>query len=164
MKTLLTISSNIPLSDHPSTPAIVMQDNGDWEIAFDGDVGYIKDTSPTFLGAVQVIEIFNELRLLNDYDEIDDDGVRAHLFIELSVDTGTPEEPVVGFWNDGSSTVMDLETAQNLLVEDADFYNFITFADLLPEVRTFVHYNQDTFNEDAFAESVSYDDEDTDND
>lgn len=155
---LLTINSEVPSRDLPGTPAVVFYDNGDWEIAFDGDVSYIDETSPNYLGSVKVIDIIDELRLLEDDDVCDVDDDRTVLFLSTYTNVGSAGEYVVGVLADGSSTIMFRVQAERMVEKEAAMHNFVPVVDLLEELRSFVSYHGDEMFDEA--DSFGIDDED----
>jgi hypothetical protein len=157
--TILSIDSDIPGSEEANTPVLVFYDNGDWEVAFAGDVDYIRDKSPAFVGSGTLIEIFNELLLVNGFDEIDEQGTRATLLVDLPVTVGALDEPVVGYWLSGEFDTMLREHAEQLVKASPDpdvrLHNFIPVVDLVKETRNFLRYH---------AEDLAEDDDITDDD
>lgn len=155
---LLTINTEVPTADHPGTPSLVLYDNGDWEIAFAGDVSYIEETSKAFLGSEKVIHLLDELLLSYDQDPLDQTEDRAHLFVSIGITTGIADEAVVGFWQDGECEVMCRINAEKLVEIDDEFANFVPMVDMFDELRSFVSYHAT----DMFEGDDSYDIDDLD--
>ena len=134
---LLTLNTAVPVSEHPGTPAIVVYDNGDWEIAFQGDVDYIREGSSNYLGYFTFIDLFVDVMIffdIGDVDDLDVSGDRAILFIEEQIATGEEAEPVMLIYGDGEFDVMHRSEAEGLIELDPDAaFNFIPLVDLFKD-------------------------------
>src|SRR6478735_12365975 len=134
---LLTLNSVVPPVEHPGTPAIVIYDNGDWEIAHDGDVDYIAEGSSNFFATVHFVEFFIDLMIyfdIGDRDDLDVSGDRVILFIEETVTAGALDEPVMLIWSDTETDVMDRAEAEGIIASDTNAaLNFIPVLDLFAD-------------------------------
>jgi len=143
MGTLLTINTTVPEAGSYGVPEIVFFDNGDWDIVFSGDVPVIEDNS-AYVGSLNSIEFMNELRLINDYNACDEVDRGVLLFIEVTIDEGTFEEPVLGIYTEGDSFITERFHAERLLEEDGMFFNFIPVVEIMDDLRKFISRNLDT--------------------
>lgn len=142
MKSLITINSSIPHSG-PAEPALVFFDDGRWEIAYAGDVDYIKHgfgetTDDSFVGTVSVLTLLDEWLAIIELDPLERDGENVILFLNQTVDVGRWDEPVVVLFANGDAEVTYRETAEQSSTDDEDFVNFVTIDDLVAELREFV--------------------------
>ena len=143
---LLTCYQNIPGVDRPGTPALVFFDNGDWEIAFNGDVDYISE-SPAYVGSELVAELLSEISLELDGDEMDSVDGEVILFIEATIETGTGEELVLALWDDGVVTAMMRADVESMIANDDDrplsrVFNYIPLPDFFDDLRKFLSRNR----------------------
>lgn len=133
----LTIDTQVPTIDHPATPVIIIYDNGDWEIAFSGDVDYITETSSNFFCNEYFINFFVGLMIyfdLGDVDDLDVSGDTVILFLEEPNKPGSADEPVLVIWDDGQTEVMARAEAEGLMSIDSDaVFNFIPADDLFED-------------------------------
>lgn len=141
---LLTCNTTVPAVDHPGTPALVFFDNGQWEIAYNGDVGYISE-SPAFVGSITVIELLNELADLNDCDEMDEVDGDIILFIDLTIEAGAEDEPVIGLWEDGVAEIMFRDSVEHMIeIGSTDnIYNYIPLPEFMDDLRKFVSLHRE---------------------
>jgi len=138
-KALLTLNTTVPSEEYPGTPAVVVYDNGDWEIVFNGDVDYIAHDSSSFFCSMTFIQFFIELIYhydLGDEDDLDvSDGV-VTLFIEQPCVVNESDEPVLMIWADGQFEVLDRDEAESIFKMDRDTVaNFIPVADLIADFQ-----------------------------
>lgn len=162
---LLTCYQNIPGVDRPGTPALVHFDNGDWEIAFNGDVDYISE-SPAYVGSNLIAELLSEISLELDGDEMDSVDGEVILFVEATIETGVPDELVLGLWRDGEASVMSRADAAFMIEADQDeeqgVYNFVPLPDLFDDLRKFLSRNRTKMfghDEDDERPSLDFDEE-----
>lgn len=141
MKTFLELNATVPDRGHPGSPVLVYFDNGDWEIAFAGDVDFIERGSNHFAGSVSVIDLITEARALFDFDGVDSDGEVAHLYIEGETNVGKQDEDVFILYETDEPFMTVREHAENLIKEDDEAFNFIPLVDLLEDIRDFVARN-----------------------
>jgi hypothetical protein len=134
---LLTLNTAVPPAEHPGTPAIVIFDNGDWEIAYKGDTDYIAEGSDSYVGYVTFIDFFVSMMIffdIGDVDDLDVSGDRVNLFIEERVNHHAYDEPVLLIWDDGESDVMERCEAESILKTDPEMVtNFIAAVDLFAD-------------------------------
>lgn len=134
---LLTLNTNVPSAYLPGTPAIVVFDNGDWEIAYAGDVDYIAEGSSNYFGVVLFIDFFVDLMIffdIGDVDDLDVSGETVNLFLEETVDAGGIGEPVLLIWDDRETDVMERYEAESIIKTKPDAaLNFISALDLFEE-------------------------------
>lgn len=161
---LLTINTMIPAIERPGTPMIVAYDNGDWELAFLGDVDYIVEGSSNFHSAQSFIEFFIGLMIyfdMGDADDLDVSGDVVYLAISETIITGQYDEPVLLIYQDGEMDVMAREEAENIIHIDPDVgMNFISALELFEDFRTFRSRHEDVM----FADDEERADEDEDAD
>ncbi len=159
---LLTINTAVPAAERDGTPYVVVYDNGDWEIAFKGDVEYIAEQSLNFHSAQSFIEFFVGLMIFYEIGDIDDLDVAddlAYLMISRPVFAGRYDEPVLFIYQDGEMDVMDREVAENMIKHEPDVgFNFIPALDLFEDFRTFrSRYEDVMFSDTNDAEPVDDD-------
>lgn len=152
MNKLLTLNTIIP-NGYPADPVLVFHDNGSWEIAFAGDVDYIRNygepamagTDITYVGHAPVVDIIDKYLALLGKPALsryaDADISTAHLFLSVSAPYNCPEEPVVAVYFDGTVRVMTEWMASRDLDEDENLLNYIPLAALIEDIRTFVSTN-----------------------
>jgi hypothetical protein len=135
---LLTCNTMVPNIENPGTPALVYFDDGQWEIAYNGDVGYISE-SPKFVGSVTIIELLNELAGHEDFDEMDEVDGNIILFTQLTIETADEGEPVVALWDDGTAEIMCRVFAERMIDVGGDdnVYNFVTLPEFFDDLRKF---------------------------
>lgn len=164
MAVLLTCNQHVPGPDHPGTPALVFFDNGDWEIAFNGDVDYISD-SPAYVGTDLVSKILSELSLEYDGDEMDEVDGETILFIDITVTETGPSLPVLALFDDGFSQIMEVGDAQKLIDTNGGVFNFVQLAEFMDDLRKFLSKNSTKmFGRDDADERPPLDFEDEDRD
>ena len=164
MAVLLTCNSNVPGPEHPGTPALVFFDNGDWEIAFNGDVDYISD-SPAYVGTDLVSKILSELSLEYDGDEMDEVDGETILFIDITIEETGPAIPVLALFDDGFSQIMAAGDAQMLIGSDGGVFNYVQLAEFMDDLRKFLSKNRTAmFGRDDEDERPPLDFEDEDRD
>lgn len=146
---LLTINTTIPAADRPGTPVVVLYENGDWEIAFAGDMDYIQEGNSAFYSAHPFAEIFALILIffeIGDEDDLDvSDGV---IYFELSekVTKGAEEEPVLLIYTDGEMDVIERYHAENMVRADTSMQivqNFIPLLELFEDFETFRSRHED---------------------
>jgi hypothetical protein len=139
----LFFSKTVPSETRPGSPFLYFCDNGDWDIAFAGDLSYIEDYTSAYVGGVSVITIFNELADMADQEEMDDDGEVVHLLASIEVPEDAMEAPVLELGLDGSCTPSDRWLAEKSITSDTfDIYNFIPLTDFFEELARFIANNK----------------------
>lgn len=140
----LFFSKTVPSADRPGSPFLYFCDNGDWDIAFAGDLSYIEDYTSAYVGGVSVISIFDELADMNDQEEMDDDGEVVHLLATIEVpDDDDMEAPVLELSLDGTCTPSDRWLAEKSIMSPTfDTFNFIPLADFFEELARFIANNK----------------------
>ena len=87
--------------------------------------------------------------------ETDQEDV-AHLFISISIDEGSLEEPVIIVWDDGEMDVCERLHAEKLVEnEDSGVFNFIHIPEFMDDLRRFLAHNQDAMFEADEEEMLS---------
>lgn len=161
---LLTLNTTIPSIDNPGTPVVVVFDNGDWEIAFAGDVDYIEEGSNNFHSHATFIDVFISTMIhfdMGDADDLDESDGVVYLMISETVETGDEEEPVLLVYQDGETDVMERYHAEKMIETDPTVaLNFIPLIDLFEDFRTF----RSRHDEMMFGHGLDDEDEDEDAD
>lgn len=139
---LLTCNQTVPGPEHPGTPALVFYDNGEWEIAYNGDVDYLRD-NPSFVGDELVSEILSELSLELGDDEMDQVDGNTILFLDVTIETGHGSTPILALFDDGVCQIMEQGEAQLLMEADGGVFNFIHLPELLDDIRKFLSLHRD---------------------
>lgn len=139
----LFFAKTVPIESRPGSPFLFFCDNGDWDIAFGGDLPYIEDYTSAFVGAVSVISLFNTLADMQDAEEMDEDSEVAHLLLTIEVPDDDMEAPVLELSLDGSCTPSDRWLAEKSIGrEEIDVFNYIPVADFLEELGRFITNNK----------------------
>lgn len=161
---VLTLNTYIPSVDLPGSPVIVVFDNGDWEIAFNGDVDYISEGSPNFFVAVPFTEFFVDLMIffdLGDIDDLDVMGDTTNIFIEETITPGANNEPVLLIWQDKAAEVLDRADAHDIFnINTEDALNFIPVAEIIEDFQKF----RSTYADVMFSVRIDDDEPDADAD
>ncbi len=159
---LLTLNTTVPTIDRVGTPYIVFFDNGDWEIAMQGDIEFIIESSTNFLGAEPFIDFFIGLMIffdLGDADDLDVSDGLAYLMISETVQAGGGDEPVMLIYQDGVTDVVTRQEAENIISLDPNVgYNFIPALDLFEDYRTYRARHEDVMFSDG-DEDEEYDED-----
>lgn len=142
---MLTINSRVP-HDAPGEPVMVFYDHGDFEIAFNGDVEYIRENSNSeIIGVARLAEVISDLNVyLGDTALAPEKDGSFILFVSGVTVAGDPDEAVIEFTEDGSWRIVGLAEAE-AAIEDGESYNFITMIEVLADAREFVSYHRDDF-------------------
>jgi hypothetical protein len=155
MSTLLTLNTHIPSFGQPGSPVIVVFDNGDWEIAFAGDVDYISEGSSSFFVAVPFTEFFVDLMIffdLGDVDDLDVMGDTTNIFISENITAGANNEPVLLIWQDKESEVLNRADAHDIFnIDTENVLNFIPVIEIIEDFRKFRSARADAMFEDQEA-------------
>jgi hypothetical protein len=163
-KALLTLNTTIPAADHDGTPVVIIYDNGDWEIAFAGDVYYIREGNDSFHSHHAFSEVF-VLAMIHfetgDEDDLDvSDGI---IYFEISevINVGDEDEPVLVIFQDGECDVTERYHAQAMADSDNTMdviQNFIPLFDLFKDFSTFRARHEELM----FGEGMESDEDDDD--
>lgn len=165
---LLTLNTTIPAADLPGTPVVVVYDNGDWEIAFAGDVDYIQEGNDSFHSHHAFSEVFVLVMIhfeIGDEDDLDvSDGI---IYFEISetVNEGADDEPVLVIFQDGEVDVTERYHAQNMVDQDTamtEVQNFIPLTDLFKDFAKFRARHEDIMFGEADYDDGDEDEEDED--
>lgn len=142
---LLTINARVPF-EQPGEPVIVFYDHGDFEIAFGGDVDYIRETSNSeVIGVAQVAQVVSDLNVfLGDTALAPEKDGSFILFVSGITVAGDEDEAVLVFTDAGEWRIATMAEAESE-IESGIAYNFVTLLEVLEDVRQFVHYHKDDF-------------------
>jgi hypothetical protein len=146
---LLTLNTTIPTADEPGAPVVVVYETGDWEIAFAGDVDYIKEGNDSFHSYHSFTDVFVSTMIffeLGDEDDLDvSDGV-IYFTISETVQTGQEEEPVLIIFEDDMVEVMERYHAEQMVLSDRTMdivQNYIPLIELFEEFAKFRARHED---------------------
>lgn len=144
MKKLLTLNTMVP-NGGPAEPVLVFHDDGKWEIAYAGDVDYIRnygDTSesprPTYVGNASIADILDSFLTLIGKPLLDRYGLpETHLFVSETIPHDVPGEPMVAVYLDGGYRVMTEWMASRDIEEDSNLLNYIPLIAVVEDFRQF---------------------------
>ena len=138
MSTLLFLDTEVPDRDAPGTPAFVFYDNGDWEIAFAGDLDYIKGSS-AYLGSATMIEVIDYLNTDYDLELVDENDGTAFLYTSIEITEEADNEPLIVLHDDGEFDIYERAIAVELVNnEDSGVYNFVSLVEVFEELERFL--------------------------
>lgn len=162
---LLTINTTIPTADEPGSPVIVLYENGDWEVAFAGDVDYIKEGNNSFHSYHSFADVFVSTMVffeLGDEDDLDvSDGI-IYFSMSEKITPGDEMEPVLIIYEDDMVEVMERYHAEQMTIADLTMsivQNFIPLIELFEEFEKFRERNEHTM---FGGEGLDEDDEEDD--
>jgi hypothetical protein len=163
---LLTLNTTIPAADKPGTPVVVIYENGDWEIAFAGDVDYIQEGNDSFHSHHAFSEVFVLVMIhfeIGDEDDLDvSDGV-IYFTISETVNEGDEDEPVLVIFQDGECDVTERYHAESMVDADKSMdviQNFIPLLELFKDFATFRAQHEEMM----FGHGVDDDEDEEDED
>jgi len=163
---LLTLNTTIPAADLPGTPVVVVYENGDWEVAFAGDVDAIQEGNDSFHSHHAFSEVFVLVMIhfeMGDEDDLDvSDGV-IYFTISETVNEGAEDEPVLVIFQDGEIDVTERYHAESMVATDPTMdviQNFIPLLELFKDFAKFRGRHEDIM----FGESDFDADDDEDED
>ena len=140
---LLTLNTTIPSVDHPGSPVLIIYENGDWEVAFSGDVDYIREGNNSYHSHHTYADIFVGTMIffeMGDEDDLDvSDGI-IYFQISETIDQGGEEEPVLLIYSDGEIDVIERYHAEQMIFNDPTMevvQNFVPLLDVFEDFRTF---------------------------
>ena len=137
MSTLLFLDTEVPDRDSPGAPAFVFYDNGDWEIAFAGDLDYIKGSS-AYLGSATIIEVIDSLNTEFDLELVDENDGTAFLYTSIEITEEADDEPLLVLHDDGEFDIQERANAVELVDAAGGAYNFVSLVELFEELERFL--------------------------
>lgn len=165
MSTMLSLNVTIPTTNNPGTPVVVVYDNGDWEIAFAGDVDYIQE-GDSYHSHHLISEVFVLVMLYFDMGDEDDLDISDDvIYFTVSEETvaGADNEPVLVIFHDGEIDITErrdaLAMAENDLVVTS-VQNFIPLLDVFEDLSKFCQQHAEMM----FGVGLDIDDDDDDAD